>query len=319
MERTPKSDSYRKAVQTAQNIIKSRTGNVIVKQTYKTADRLVEKKAKLIDHRKGKELRKLAHDKVQFIHEQDEKLKRKDALKTHKKTNDGRKTVVEIRIPSEKDFAEEENCDEHLAATKSPKTVKSSPRREKCKGVHSTKEKERQSEEIFPTQIEEYELQYTDNGEIVLPVKTIREFNEEAKRGRLPLNDIEVQTTNFYQDYDEIVNWVSAVEKKNLGHFQRTPRSSRKKNNQVEHGEAQAQRKKKAELNNSKSGLLKLPKLDGNTGSPAISRRTKSVKRMESLDDPRFTNLLESLTPVSSTTLKLPNIPRGAENKSRAS
>lgn len=257
----------------------------------------------------------MAHDKVQFIHEQDERLKRKDAWKTHKKTNDGRKTVVEIRIPSEKDFAEEENSDENLAATKSPRTGKSSPRREKCKGVHSTKEKERQSEEIFPTQIEEYELQYTDNGEIVLPVKTIREFNEEAKRGRLPPNDIEVQTTNFYQDYDEIVNWVSAVEKKNLGHFQRTLRSSRKKNNQVEH----AQRKEKAELNNSKSGLLKLPKLDGNTGNPAISLRTKSVKRMESLDDPRFTNLSESLTPVCSTTPKLPNIPRGSENKSRAS
>ena len=329
MERTPKSDSYRKAVQTAQNIIKSRTGNVIMKQAYKTVDRLVEKKAKLIDHRKGKELRKLAHDKVQFIHEQDEKLKRKDAFKTHKKSNDGRRTVVEIHIPSEKDFAEEENCDENLAAAKSPRTVKSSPRREKCKGVHSTKEKEHQSEKIFPTQIEEYELQYTENGEIVLPVKTIREFNEEAKRGRLPLNDIEVQTTNFYQDYDEIVNWVSAVEKENLGHFQRTPRSNRKKNNQAEDGEAQAiKHKEKAGLNNSKSakeslnndkGLLKLPKLDSNTGSPAISRRTKSVKRMESLDDPRFTNLLESLTPVSSTTLKLPKIPRSAENKSRAS
>jgi len=84
MERKPKSDSYRKAAQAAQNIIKSRTGNVIMKQAYKTADRLVEKKARLIDRRKLKELRKLAHEKVQFIHEQDEKLKRRDPLKSAK-------------------------------------------------------------------------------------------------------------------------------------------------------------------------------------------------------------------------------------------
>ena len=316
----------RKAVQAAQNIIKSRTGNAIMKQAYKTADRLVEKKARLIDHRKGKELRKLAHEKVQFIHEQDEKLKRKDPLKSAK-TSDGARTVVEIRTPSEKDFVEDENCDENFTAVKSARTAKRSLRREKVKTVYSVKEKENQSEEIFPTQIEEHELEYTENGEIVLPVKTIREFNEGAKRGRLPQSDIEVRTTNLYHDYDQIASWLCAVERENLGHFQRTPRNDRKKNKNAEDGETQAHRKENSELNDGKSakerlnndkGFLKLPKIDSSAESP-ISCRTKPVKRVESLDDPRFTKLLDSLTPVTSTTLKLPKISRSVESKSRAS
>ena len=109
MERKPKSDSYRRAVQAAQNIIKSRTGNAIIKQAYGAADRQAEKKARLIEHKKGKELRKLAFEKVQFIHEQDEKLKRQEPERTRAKNSDGIQTILEIRIPSEKDFAEDEN------------------------------------------------------------------------------------------------------------------------------------------------------------------------------------------------------------------
>jgi len=136
---------------------------------------------------------------------------------------------VEIRIPSEKDFVEDENCDENFTAVKSARTAKRSLKIEKGKTVYSVKEKKNQSEEIFPTQIEKHELEYTENGEIVLPVKAIREFNEEAKRGRLPQNDIEVRTTNLYHDYDQIASWLCAVERENLGHFQRTPRNDRKK------------------------------------------------------------------------------------------
>ena len=319
MDRKPKGDSYRKAVHVAQNIIKSRTGNAIMKQAYKTADRQVEKKARLIDHRKGKELRKLAHEKVQFIHEQDEKPKRKDALKTGAKNNDGARTVMEIRTPSENDFAADQNCD----TAKSPRTARSSLKREKSKTVRasSTKVKESQSEGIFPTQIEEYELEHTENGEIVLPVKTIREFNEEAKRGRFPQNEMEVRTMNFYQDYDQITSWISAVEKENLGHFQRTPKSDRKKNKTFEENVEAANDGKSAKekLSDADKGLLKLPKISSKTESP-ISCRTKSVKKTESLDDPRFTNLLDSLTPVKSTTLKLPKISRrrSIDNNSRA-
>lgn len=72
-------------MQAAQNIIKSRTGNAIIKQAYGAADRQAEKKARLIEHKKGKELRKLALEKVQFIYEQDEKLKRKEPEKTRAK------------------------------------------------------------------------------------------------------------------------------------------------------------------------------------------------------------------------------------------
>lgn len=336
MERKPTSDSYRKAVLTAQNIIKSRTGNAIMKQAYKTADKQVEKKARLIDHRKGKELRKLTHEKVQFINEQDGKLKRKDLSKTRSakhKDPAPQQVVVEIRIPSEKDFAaENENCDEIPAEAKSPRTAKSSLTREKCnagkfKDVCSAAEAKNQSIEIFTTQIEDYE--FTENREIVLPVKTIREFNEEAKRGRLPDNEIELRTTNFYQDYDQIASWLSAVERENLGHFQRTPKSSRRKNKTPHDGGAPTNDKENSGKNACKSakskldddkGLLKLPQISDKLHSPVSSRRTiaKSLKRMESLDDPRFTNLLDTLTPVNGT-LKLPKISRSVESKSRAS
>ena len=323
MERKPKSDSYRRAVQAAQNIIKSRTGNAIMKQAYGAADRQAEKKARLIEHKKGKELRKLALEKVQFIHEQDEKLKRKEPEKTRGRNSDGVQTILEIRIPSEKDFPEDENCKENLVSRRSPRTVRSSPRREKCRTVCSSKQKENPPGEIFPTRIEEYELEYEENGEIILPVRTIREFNEEARRGRLPENEIELRTTNFYQDYDQITSWLNAVERQDPGHFQRTPRSGRKKNKNVQDGDVKAQLKELTGLNAAKAaeddkGFLKLPKINSNAESP-ISCRTKSFKRVESLDDPRFTNLLDSLTPVKNATLKLPKIPRSAEGKSRAS
>lgn len=310
-------------MQAAQNIIKSRTGNAIMKQAYGAADRQVEKKARLIEHKKGKELRKLALEKVQFIHEQDEKLKRKEPSKTRARNSNGAQTILEVRIPSEKDFAEDENCEENLVSRTSPRTVRSSPRKEQCRTVGSSKQKENQAGEIFPTQIEEYELEYEQNGEIILPVRTIREFNEEARRGRLPENEIELRTTNFYQDYDQITSWLNAVERQNPRPFQRTPRSGRKKNKNVQDGEVQAQLKELTELNTAKTvehdkGFLKLPKINSNAES-SISCRTKSFKRVESLDDPRFTNLLNSLTPVKNATLKLPKIPRTAECKSRAS
>ena len=293
---------------------------------YGAADRQAEKKARLIEHKKGKELRKLAFEKVQFIHEQDEKLKRQEPERTRAKNSDGIQTILEIRIPSEEDFAEDENCKENLVSRRSPRTVRSSPRKEQCRTVGSSKQKENQPGEIFPTQIEEYELEYEENGEIILPVRTIREFNEEARRGRLPENEIELRTTNFYQDYadyDQITSWLNAVERQDPGHFQRTPRSGRKKNKKVQDGEVQAQLKEYTGLNTAKAaeddkGFLKLPKINSNVESP-ISCRTKSFKRVESLDDPRFTNLLDSLTPVKNTTLKLPQIPRSDEGKSRAS
>lgn len=311
-------------MQAAQNIIKSRTGNAIMKQAYGAADRQAEKKARLIEHKKGKELRKLALEKVQFIHEQDEKLKKKEPEKTRAKNSDGIQTILEIRIPSEKDFAEDENCKENLVSRRSPRTVRSSPRKEQCRTVGSSKQKKNQPGEIFPTQIEEYELEYEENGEIILPARTIREFNEEARRGRLPENEIELRTTNFYQDYDQITSWLNAVDRRqDPGHFQRTPRSGRKKNKKVQDGEVQAQLKEYTGLNTAKAaeddkGFLKLPKINSNVESP-ISCRTKSLKRVESLDDPRFTNLLDSLTPVKNRTLKLPKIPRSDEGKSRAS
>ncbi|KAJ7390405.1 hypothetical protein OS493_025662 [Desmophyllum pertusum] len=335
MDRRPKSDSYRKAVLTAQNIIKSRTGNAIMKQAYKTADRQAEKKARLIDHRKGKELRKLAHEKVQFINEQDEKLKRKDLSKTRAaKHNDtgAQPVVVEIRIPSEKDFvAVEEHCDEIPEAVRSPRTARSSLMRgklnaEKRKDVCSAAQTKNQSNEIFTTQIEDYE--FTENGEFVLAVKTIRDFNEEAKRGRLPESEIEVRTTNFYQNHDQITSWLNDVERDNLGHFQRTPKSSRRKNKKgAEDGEVPTKDKENSELKNTcksakgklanDKGFLKLPRITYKPESP-VSSRTKSFKRMDSLEDPRFTKLLNTLTPVKGT-LKLPKIPRSAESKSRAS
>ena len=311
-------------MQAAQNIIRSRTGNAIMKQAYGAADRQAEKKARLIEHKKGKELRKLALEKVQFIHEQDEKLKKKEPEKTRAKNSDGIQTILEIRIPSEKDFAEDENCKENLVSRRSPRTVRSSPRKEQCRTVCSSKQKVNQPGEIFPTQIEEYELEYEENGEIILPARTIREFNEEARRGRLPENEIELRTTNFYQDYDQITSWLNAVDRRqDPGHFQRTPRSGRKKNKKVQDGEVQAQLKEYTGLNTAKAaeddkGFLKLPKINSNVESP-ISCRTKSLKRVESLDDPRFTNLLDSLTPVKNRTLKLPKIPRSDEGKSRAS
>ena len=295
-----------------------------MKQAYGAADRQAEKKARLIEHKKGKELRKLALEKVQFIHEQDEKLKRKEAEKTRAKNSDGIQTILEIRIPSEKDFAKDENCKENLVSRRSPRTVRSSPRKEQCRTVGSWKQKESQPGEIFPTQIEDYELEYEENGEIILPVRIIREFNEEARRGRLPENEIELRTTNFYQDYDQITSWLNAVDRRqDPGHFQRTPRSGRKKNKKVQDGEVQAQLKEYTGLNAAKTaeddkGFLKLPKINSNVESP-ISCGTKSFKRVESLDDPRFNNLLDSLTPVKNATLKLPKIPRSDEGKSRAS
>ena len=297
-----------------------------MKQAYGAADRQAEKKARLIEHKKGKELRKLALEKVQFIYEQDEKLKRKEPEKTRAKNSDGIQTILEIRIPSEKDFAKDENCKENLVSRRSPRTVRSSPRKEQCRTVGSWRQKESQPGEIFPTQIEDYELEYEENGEIILPVRIIREFNEEARRGRLPENEIELRTTNLYQDYadyDQITSWLNAVERQDPGHFQRTPRSGRKKNKKVQDGEVQAQLKEYTGLNTAKAaeddkGFLKLPKINSNVESP-ISCRTKSFKRVESLDDPRFTNLLDSLTPVKNTTLELPKIPRSAECKSRAS
>jgi len=81
----------------------------IMKQANRAAEEQVENKARLIDKRKGIGPRKLARDKVQFINEQEEKLKRKESHNTRaSKQNDApQEVVVEIRIPGEKDFAAE--------------------------------------------------------------------------------------------------------------------------------------------------------------------------------------------------------------------
>ena len=234
-----------------------------MKQAYRAADKQVEKKARLVDKGKGKD-----NNKVQFINERYEKFKSKDFPKTQesKHSKAPQAVVVEIRIPSKKDFADENtNGEEILEEAKAPRTAGSSLMREKqtagkLKGIYSAAKTNNSSS----TQIEDKE--FTENGDIVLTVKTIRKFNEEAKR------------TNFYKDFDQIAAWLSAVERENVGHFQRTPRK-----NKMPHGGVPTSDPKNSERNACKSsngkdkvgdkrGFLKLPQINSKLTKPMSSR-----------------------------------------------
>lgn len=258
----------------------------IMKQANRAAEEQVENKARLIDKRKGKGPRKLARDKVQFINEQQEKLKRKESHNTRaSKQNDApQEVVVEIRIPGEKDFAaENKNCEDIPEETKTARTARSSLTREK-QNAQKLKETCRDTEannslsKIFATQIEDSE--FTENGEIVLTVKAIRKFNKEAKRGKLPDNKVEVMSTNFYKDFDQIAAWLSAVERENLGHFQRTPRKNKTPrvggaptNDQKNSEQNACKQRKNKDKDDDKRGLLKVPRINDKFNCPISSRK----------------------------------------------
>ena len=195
-----------------------------MKQAYRAAREQMERKTRLIDKRKGKQSRKLARDKVQFINEHDDKFKRKEftITRTAKHNEAMQAVVVEIRTPGEQDFAaENKNCGEIPEEAKTAKTARGSSTREKKNPQKANKS----LSDYFATQIEDNE--FTENGDIVLTVKTIRKFNKKVKRGRLPDNEIEARSPCFYKDFDQIAAWLSAVERETLGHFQRTPRENK--------------------------------------------------------------------------------------------
>ena len=195
-----------------------------MKQAYRATDGKMVKKTRLIDKRKGKESRKLARDKVQFINEQDDKLKRKEFTNTRtSKDNEALPAVVvEIRIPGEKDIAtENKNCGEIPEEVKTARTARSSSTREK----QNAQKANNLLSGFFAAQMEDHE--FKENGDTVLTAKTIRKFNKEVKRGRLPDNEIDVRSPNFYKDFDQIAAWLSAVERETMGHFQRTPRKNK--------------------------------------------------------------------------------------------
>lgn len=278
----------------------------------------MEKKTRLIDKRKGKQSRKLARDKAQFINEHDDKFKRKEFTKTRtaKHNEATQAVVVKIRTPGEQDFAaENKNCGEIPEEAKTTRTARGSSTREKQNAQKANKS----LSGYFATQIEDNE--FTENGDIVLTAKTIRKFNKEEKRGRLPDNEIEVRSTSFYKDFDQIAAWLSAVERETLGHFQRTPA---RENNTHRDGGTPTNDQKNSEENAWKSsknkgkvddnrGFLKLPQIDDKLNC-TISSRNFWRELMGSLYDLRFANLFDTIT-----TLKLPQIPRIINSKLRAS
>jgi len=245
----------------------------------------VERKARQINRKKGKELRKLARDKVQFMNEQEEKLKRKGLSNTRaSKHNDApQAVVVELRIPREKDFAaENKNCQEIPEEAKTTRTVRSPLTREKqnAQRLHETcrdTEANNSLSGVFATQIEDSE--FKENVDTVLTVKTIRKFNKEVKRGRLPDKKNEATSTNFYKDFDQIAAWLSAVERENFGHFQRTLQTNKTahdggattddQRNSEQNACEQSKDKNKAD---DKRGFLKLPQINDKFKCPIASR-----------------------------------------------
>ena len=158
-------------------------------------------------------------------------------------------------------------------------------KRLKLQGQREARRREKQNAQkannslsgFFAAQIEDSE--FKENSNAVLTVKTIRKFNKEVKRGRLPDNEIEVRSPNFYKDFGQIAAWLSAVERETLGHFQRTPRK-----NKTPHDEgAPTNDQKNSEQNPCKSsknkgkvddkrGFLKLPQINDKSNCTISSR-----------------------------------------------
>lgn len=247
-----------------------------MKQAYRPADEQMENKIRLIDKRKGKKSRKLARDKVQLIDEQDDKLKRKEFTNTRasKHNEVPQAVVVEIRTPGEQDFAaENKNCGEIPEEAKTARTARGSSTREKQNAQKANKS----LSDYVATQIEDNE--FTENGDIVLTVKTIRKFNKEVKRGRLPDNEIEARSPNFYKNFDQIAAWLNAVERETLGHFQRTPRENKTPhdggtptNDQTNSEENAWKSSKNKDKVDDKRGLLKLPQINDKLNCTISSR-----------------------------------------------
>ena len=249
-----------------------------MKQAYRATDEKMVKKTRLIDKRKAKVSRKLARDKAQFINEHDDKLKRTEFTntRTSKHNEASPAVVVEIRIPGEKEFAgENKDCGEIPEEAKTARTARSSSTREK----QNAQKANNSISGFFAAQIEDSE--FKENSNTVLTVKTIRKFNKEVKRGRLPDNEIEVRSPNFYKDFDQIAAWLSAVERETLGHFQRTPRKNKtprdegaptndQKNSEHEQNACKSS-KNKGKVDD-KRGFLKLPQINDKFNCTISSR-----------------------------------------------
>ena len=139
--------------------------------------------------------------------------------------------VVEIRTPGEKDFAaENKNCGGIPEEAKTAWTTRGSSTKEK---QNARKANKSSVSGFFATQIKENE--FTENGDNVLTVKTIRKFNKEVKRERLPDSEIEARSPQLLHRLQSNSGLAQRGRKENLGALSKNAateqNTSRRRNN----------------------------------------------------------------------------------------
>lgn len=321
--------SLEKAVSAARHLMKSRTGAAIIKQSYVNKHNFAEKTTHMMEEMKDKELRRLVRDKKQFIMEQDEKFHSPSTTRKTKasKSNTAAACKITVQIPSENDFplslshlpnkceAISDSTQTALCRKKSssPHVVKTEDELQKkrkaaqpCSLKCNTQVKSMLLEKDGKRKTEE-QFTLKKNADVLL--------EEQAKRSS---SAADVVRTTFCDSSDRIANWIKEVDAANKREeTEEAPllikaASFGRSGKDLCSMPVSVQKELDAKSTEGHE-RLRLPKINTLPSSKTSPRPT--LKRYDSLHDPRFTKLMKSLTPVSKP-LKLPNIPKKDKERS---
>lgn len=303
--------SFKKAVHAARFIIKSRTGVAILKKNYQEkSDPILEKSTQLLKGSKAKEMRKLERDMTQFVNGQSEKFKNGDKASESLT----QRTAQKIVIKETKDTANEK------IRTQRPRLNGESV----CQSMKYNTEAVLYRRDVFPVFEKRSKLAWdeSDNKE---------NKQETLKTPTLTRKKILNHNLSSYTENKRLEMWLNEVEIANLERREEVAGRNRKKRKerhveQESNSSQQPQRlllpkcEDKKSQSDASCKKLELPKLEqcrsstensinlpkiGQSVTPDSSRDKSKIE--ESLSDPRFTRLMDSLTP-SKSSLKLPQI-----------
>ena len=310
-------NSLSRAVSAARYVMHSRTGVAILKQSYVTKQGLPGRSVQKIHEFKGKELRRLASERTQFISRHDEKLQPSPSSVRRTK---GPHTTSSKESSEQRRRLKETSQLACQGESHSPSSVRKAS---DCKsgsgspGKVSNFKSQASKLDSLPESAEKMKTPRELSPELEGPSDAHRKGSEREKdqsnmAGRISSTQKSEQRAKNEQGqfigltrgaYDRITEWIEDVDRanrtepttSNYDDFARTAIRKCESNSSLTLGDGEGK----------PCDALKLPKIEKPKSDSRSPRPT--LKRFDALVDPRFTNLMEALTPAAKP-LKLPSI-----------
>lgn len=301
--------SFKKAVHAARFVIRSRTGVAILKNSYKQkSDPPTQKTAKLLQEINVKEMRKLERDRKQFVIEQSQKVNIEKVLsESSRKSQSSQKTVSQEL----KDLVNKKTGAQRLRVIDE----------ETCENMKNSTNAVlyRRDFALVPLSEKRSKMAWEQND-----IENGENTQENSQTSHLTRKKLLRHNLDFYDEKQSLEIWLNKVEIANLTRKEKSAGKSKKQKYSEQEKDLSSQQQtsflpncddvkstsQKLQLPKlalpkycTTENSLKLPKLESSV-TPDSSRVKSEMEG--SLKDPRFTRLIDSLTP--SKKLKLPQI-----------